>query len=137
MSRQRTVETLKRLFVAQNGGTSEAVLACLTSDVVFDTFEGVREIGRERVRWVLADRSRRFARETLRDLVLMCDESGGRAAAEFTVRGFYQEQAEGLPPAAGQAYSVLGGAFFDLEGGLVSRASFFLNGRELVRQLSR
>lgn len=137
MSRQRAVETLKRLFVALNAGERDAALACLTGDVAFDTFEGTREIGRERVRWVLAERGR-FFRETMRDLVLMADESGRRAAAEFTLRGLYQGQAPGLPEATGQAFSVPGGAFFDIEDdGLVARASFVMNTAELTRQLAK
>lgn len=137
MSRARAVETLKRLFVALNAGQPDAVQSCLTGDIVFDTFGGVREIGRERVRWAIAERGR-FFREVMRDLVLMSEDSGRRAAAEFTLRGVYQAEAPGLPAASGQAYSVPAGAFFDIEdNGLVARASFMLNGVELARQLAR
>lgn len=137
MSRDKAVATMKRLFAALNAGERDTVLSCLAEEVVFDTFEGLREIGRERVRWVLAERGNAF-RETFRDLVLMTEESGRRAAAEFTLRGFYQAQAPGLPAASGQAFSVPGGAFFDMEdNGRVLRASFVLNAAELARQLAR
>ncbi len=137
MSRQRAVDMLKRLFVALNAGDRDATLACLGPDVVFDTFEGVRRIGREEVRRVLAERGSVY-RETMRDLVLMTEDSGRRAAAEFTLRGIYQGTAPGLPTASGQAFSVPGGAFFDIEDdGLVARASFVINAAELVRQLEK
>jgi steroid delta-isomerase-like uncharacterized protein len=137
MSRQRAVETLKRLFVALNAGDRDATLACLAPEVAFDTFEGVREIGREAVRRVLAERGSVY-RESMRDLVLMTEDSGRRGAAEFTLRGIYQGQAQGMPAASGQAFSVPGGAFFDIEdNGLVARASFVLNAAELVRQLEK
>lgn len=137
MSRSKTIDTLKRLFVALNAGDRDAVLSCMSGEVLFDTFEGVREIGRESVRRVLAERASVY-RESFRDLVLMTEDSGRRAAAEFTLRGFYQKQANGMPEASGQAFSVPGGAFFDMEDdGRVLRASFVLNAAELVRQLSR
>ncbi len=137
MSRGTAVETLKRLYAALNAGDRDTALSCLTDDVVFDTLSGVREIGRDRVRWALAERGRSFA-ETYRDLALMCDEGGRRAAAEFTLRGTYQADAPGLPTASGQSFSVAGGAFFDVEpGGRLSRASFYANAADLVRQLAK
>ncbi len=137
MSRDRTVETLKRLFAALNAGDRDATLACLGGEVVFDAFGGGREIGREGVRRVLAERAHAF-RESYRDLVLMTETSGRRAAAEFTLRGLYQAQADGLPAASNQPFSVPGGAFFDIEDdGRIARASFMINLAELTRQLAR
>ena len=137
MSRDRTIDTLKRLFAALNASDRDAIAALMAGEVVFDTFEGVRHIGRDKVRWALAERANAY-RETYRDLVIMTEDSGRRAAAEFTLRGFYQSQASGMPEASGQAFSVPGGAFFDMENdGRVLRVSFMLNAAELVRQLSR
>jgi steroid delta-isomerase-like uncharacterized protein len=137
MSRARAVDTMKRLFAALNAGDRDAVLACMHGEVVFDTFDGQREIGRERVRQVLAERASAF-RESFRDLTLMGEDSGRRAAAEFTLRGFYQASVGGLPEASGQAFSVPAGAFFDMEDdGRVLRASFMLNQAELLRQLAK
>jgi steroid delta-isomerase-like uncharacterized protein len=137
MSRDKAVASLRRLFAALNAGDRDGALSCFSGEAVFDTFEGVREIGRERVRWYLAERGRAFG-ESYRDLVLMTEESGRRAAAEFTLRGVYRAQAEGMPEASGQSFSVPGGAFFDIEDdGRIVRASFVFNALELARQLGK
>ncbi len=135
MSEAETGALVKRLVAAFNAGDHEAMLAGVSEDVVHDASGGGREIGRNKFRWFLAQRAR-HCREEIGDLVVMTGEAGGRAAAEFTLRGTYLSTLEGLPEAGGQRYSLPAGAFFEIEGGLVSRITCCLDRAEWARQIA-
>lgn len=122
MSRNETRALIERYFDAFNAGERESLLTCLSEDVAHDIGADERQIGRDGFRWRLADEARHF-REEVSDLEIMTSETGGRAAAEYTLRGTYLARAEGLPEADGQRYTVAGGAFFDIDGGLITRVS--------------
>ena len=81
-------------------------------------------------------RMARCYREQLRDIVVMANEAGDRAAAEYVVHGQYLADDEGLPPASGQAYVLPGGAFFDVRDGLIARVSNYYNLEDWVAQVS-
>ena len=135
MSEAETRALIVRFLDAFNAGDRDAMLACLADDVTHDINQGGREIGREKFRWFVAERARHFD-ERAGDVLVMVDEGGGRAAAEFTLRGSYTASAEGLPEASGQHYSVAAGAFFEIDGRLISRFTPYYNLAELKRQLS-
>ena len=135
MSEAETRALVERFLQAFNAGDREAMLACLADDVAHDVNQGPREIGQEKFRWFLAERARHFDERT-GDVIVFADEGGGRAAAEFTLRGSYTATAEGLPVASGQHYSVAAGAFFEIDGGRISRFTPYYNVAELKRQLS-
>ncbi|HWK63529.1 MAG TPA: ketosteroid isomerase-related protein [Rhizobiaceae bacterium] len=118
-SARQLIETYLEAF---NAGDREAMLACIADDVAYDPSEGGREIGKDRFRWSLGMEARHF-RETVSDVAIMVAEGGGRAAAEFTLRGTYLSTRAGLPAASGQSYSVLGGIFFEIDGGVFSRVT--------------
>ncbi|MEM6464266.1 MAG: ketosteroid isomerase-related protein [Pseudomonadota bacterium] len=132
---QAPTETLIRAFFdALNARDSEAVLELVAEDVVHDTGEGGREIGRERLRWFLAKRAKHFA-EHFADIAVMTSQDSHRAAAEYTLRGSYLKTVEGLPPARGQSFSLSAGTFFDIDDGLISRVSTCYDLKVLSRQL--
>lgn len=110
------------------------MLSLLTDDVVHDTNQGGRETGREAFCAFLERMNRCYA-EQLRDMVLWVDETGTRAAAEFTVLGTYQSTDEGLPPATGQSYRLPAGAFFTLREGRIARVSMYYNLTDWLRQI--
>ena len=60
-------------------------------------------------------------REQLENIVVMANEDGSRAAAEFVVMGEYLNTDEGLPEAKGQTYRLPAGAFFEMRDGKVAR----------------
>jgi steroid delta-isomerase-like uncharacterized protein len=66
----------------------------------------------------------------------MVAEGGGRAAAEFTVRGTYLATAEGLPEAKGQTYTLPAGIFFDIDDGRISRVTTYYNLEDWIAQVS-
>ena len=82
-------------------------------------------------------RMARCYREQLRDIVVMANEAGDRAAAEYVVHGQYLADDEGLPPASGQAYVLPGGAFFDVRDGAITRITNYYNLEDWIAQVSK
>lgn len=136
MNRATATSLIERCFEAFNANDHAVLLTCLSDDVALDINQGLREFGKERFRWFLALRARHFS-DKVSDIVMMTDESGGRAAAEFTLRGSYLVTAESLPRATGQSYSLRIGIFLEIDDGLISRVSVHFSMAELIAQLSR
>ncbi len=128
------LEILSRYYAAFNAGDHAGMLDLLTEEVAHDTNQGSRETGRGAFAAFLKRMESCYA-ELLTDLVLFADESGTRAAAEFTVLGTYLRTDEGLPEASGQTYRLPAGAFFALEEGRISRVTMYYNLREWLRQI--
>ncbi|MCY0096089.1 ketosteroid isomerase-related protein [Hoeflea ulvae] len=116
MNQDDTTALIRRYLDAFNAKDSDAMLACLSDEVIHDINQGDREIGKEKFRWFNARMSRHYDEE-LGDIEIMVNASGSRAAAEFTVRGSYLATDEGLPEATGQRYSLPGGIFFEIDDG--------------------
>lgn len=135
MSEHETRALVGRYFEAFNAADSEAMLALLAEDVAHDINQGGREIGLEKFRWFLGMMARHY-REQLSDIAIMVAEGGGRAAAEFTVRGTYLATAEGLPEAKGQTYTLPAGIFFDVDDGRISRVTTYYNLQDWIEQVS-
>lgn len=125
------LQTYYRHFNAQE---DDRLLDLLSEDVVHDINQGTREIGRPAFAAFLA-RMHRCYRETIVDLVILIDDSGGRAAAEFTVLGEYRATDEGLPDARGQRYRLPAGAFFEIRDGRIARVSNTYNLQDWLRQV--
>jgi steroid delta-isomerase-like uncharacterized protein len=130
----RATELLLRYYTAFNRGDWEGMLACLADDVAHDINQGRREDGRDAFREFLA-RMQRSYREQLRDIVVMANADGSRAAAEYVVHGEYVATDEGLPPANGQRYVLPGGAFFEIADGQICRVTNYYNLDDWLRQV--
>mgnify|MGYP006207244105 FL=1 len=131
----RAIELVLAYYAAFNRGDTAAMLDLLADDVAHDINQGARETGKAAFAAFLA-RMARCYREQLRDIVVMANEAGDRAAAEYVVHGQYLADDEGLPPASGQAYVLPGGAFFDVRDGLIARVSNYYNLEDWVAQVS-
>ena len=131
----RAIELVLAYYAAFNRGDTVAMLDLLADDVAHDINQGARETGKAAFAAFLA-RMARCYREQLRDIVVMANEAGDRAAAEYVVHGQYLADDEGLPPASGQAYVLPGGAFFDVRDGLIARVSNYYNLQDWVAQVS-
>lgn len=128
-------ETLIRSYYAAfNAGDAEAMLALLTEDVAHDINQGARETGKAAFRSFLKRMDAHY-REQLQDIVVLCEGSGQRAAAEFTVHGTYLATDAGLPEALGQTYVLPVGAFFELRDGLIARISNYYNLADWIAQV--
>ncbi|HWL81421.1 MAG TPA: nuclear transport factor 2 family protein [Roseomonas sp.] len=128
-------ETLIRSYYdAFNAGDVEAMLALLSEDVAHDINQGGREIGIPAFRAFMARMNTHY-REQLRDIVVLTEPAGQRAAAEFTVHGTYLATDEGLPEARGQTYTLPAGAFFEVRDGRIARVSNFYNLADWIAQV--
>jgi steroid delta-isomerase-like uncharacterized protein len=104
--------------------------------VVHDVNQGGRETGKARFAAFL-DRMNISYSEQLKNIVVMANDAGDRAAAEYVVHGVYKATDEGLPLAQGQTYILPGGAFFDVTHGRISRVSNYYNLEEWLAQVRR
>lgn len=124
----KTRELVKAYYEAFNRQDRPAILKLLSDDVIHDINQGGRDVGKAKFNSFL-DKMDVAYLEKLTDLVIMVDESGRHAAAEFTVNGTYLKTDPGLPEARGQKYVLPAGAFLeiDTEKNLISRVSTHYN----------
>jgi steroid delta-isomerase-like uncharacterized protein len=134
MNRDSTAALIRKYLEAFNAKDFDAMLACLSEDVIHDINQGGREIGKEKFRWFNARMTRHYD-EKLGDIEIMVNDGGGRAAAEFTVRGTYLATDEGLPEANGQRYTLPAGIFFEIDDGEISRVSTTYNLNDWIAQV--
>lgn len=134
MSADAARALIDRYYAAFNADDNDAMLACLTEDVVHDINQGGRQSGKPAFRDFLAHMDRCY-RERLSDIVVMASPDGSRAAAEFVVHGAYLATDEGLPPASGQSYVLPAGAFFEVRDGLIARVSVHYNLADWIAQV--
>lgn len=134
MSRAAALDLLERYYAGFAASDPEAMLACLTDDVVHDVNQGERQVGKDAFRAFLGHMDSSYG-ETLTDMVLMANDDGSRGAAEFVVHGTYLETDPGLPEAKGQTYVLPAGAFFELRGALISRVTVYYNLADWIRQV--
>lgn len=126
MTRTDAIALLTRYYDAFNRGDNQGMLDCLSGDVAHDINQGSRQSGKAAFTEFLAHMDRCYS-ERLTDIVLMANDEGTRASAEFVVHGKYIATDEGLPAAQGQTYVLPAGAFFDLAGGAITRVSVYYN----------
>lgn len=129
-----TAELIERYYDAFNRGDWEAMLGCLHPAVVHDVNQGGREAGVEAFRAFLACMQQSY-REQLKDIVVMVNPAGDRAASEYVVHGEYLADDDGLPPANGQRYVLPGGAFFEVRDGLIARVTNYYNLNDWIAQV--
>jgi steroid delta-isomerase-like uncharacterized protein len=132
--REQTVALIQRYYAAFNTADMAAFLDLLTDDVAHDINQGRRESGKAAFGRFMQHMNRCY-REQLVDLVVMASDNGQRAAAEFTVLGEYLVSDEGLPAAAGQAYRLPAGAFFEVRDGRVARVTNYYNLQHWIVQV--
>ena len=134
MQTEQTRVLVRRYYDAFNAQDTEGMLACLHDEFVHDVSQGDTRKGKEKFAEFLANMNECY-HEKLNDIVVMVDETGDRAAAEFLLDGKYLKTDEGLPPATGQAYHLRVGAFFEIRDGLVARVSTHYNLGDWTRQV--
>ena len=109
----RSYDLIHAYYDAFNRGDREAMLDLLTDDVAHDLNQGARETGKRAFASFMLRMDVHY-RERLSDIVVTVSVDGVRAGAEYAVHGEYLSTDEGLPEAAGQRYTLPGGAFFDI-----------------------
>ena len=132
--RAETEKLIRAYYAAFNAKNETGFLALLADDVIHDINQGGREHGRKTFSAFLTRMNLCYDEEIV-DLVVMTNEDGSRAAAEFTVLGRYIATDEGLPQATGQTYRLPAGAFFEVKNGKVARISNFYNLEDWLKQV--
>ena len=133
--REAAIALIGRYYTAFNAGDHQGVLDCLTETVKHDINQGDCETGKDDFAAFLRRMDTAYS-EQLTDIVIMANDAGTRAAAEFIVHGSYKAADAGMPPAHGQSYTLPAGAFFELENGLVARVSVYYNLADWISQVS-
>lgn len=131
---QQAITLIENYYRAFNDNDMDTFLSLLTDDVVHDINQGEREQGKAAFAKFMEKMNHHY-REQLVDMVIMANEEGTRAAAEFVVLGEYLNTDEGLPEAKGQKYRLPAGAFFDIRDGKVARISNYYNLGDWVAQV--
>ncbi|KQB12588.1 nuclear transport factor 2 family protein [Rhodobacter capsulatus] len=134
MPRAAALAVISAYYDAFNRGDTSAMEALLTEDFEHHVNEGEIRRGVETFRAFNAHMSRCY-RETLADIVVMANDAGSRAAAEFTVHGRYIATDDGLPEARGQSYILPAGSFFTLRGNRIQRVTTYYNLADWIRQV--
>lgn len=135
MTQTAAIALLERYYAAFHARDYDAMLACLTDDVAHDINQGGRQIGKAAFA-AFMQRMDQAHSEELRDMTLMANIDGTRAAAEFVVHGQYLASEEGLPPSNGQSYILPAGTFFDIKGGKIARVPVYYNLAAWIAQVS-
>ena len=134
-TRIETAALIRRYFDAFNGGDSEAMISCLTDDVIHDVNQGERRTGKDKFRAFNARMTHHY-RERLEDIAVMVNKDGTRAAAEFNVNGKYLATDSGLPEAKGQTYKLPAGTFFAIRDGKIARVTTYYNLTDWITQVT-
>lgn len=121
-------------YDAFNAGRTDDMLALLHDDVEHHVNEGKIRRGRVLFAEFNAHMTESY-RENLTDMVIMANEAGDRAAAEFVVNGTYLKTDPGLPEARGQTYRLPAGAFFTIRDGRIARVTTYYNLADWMAQV--
>ena len=132
--RMTALSVVSAYYEAFNRDDTDAMEALLTEDFEHHVNEGQIRRGVAAFHDFNAHMTRCY-REHLTDIVVMANDAGTRAAAEFTVNGVYIETDDGLPEAKGQTYILPAGPFFTLRDGRIQRVSTYYNLADWVRQV--
>ena len=132
---QTARNTVTAYYAAFNAENPAGMLACVTENIEHRVNEGGIRLGAAKFAEFCAHMGVSY-REQLRDIEIFVNETGTRAAAEFTVHGEYLKSDPGLPEAKGQKYILPAGSFFDLQDGKISRITTFYNLNDWIAQVS-
>jgi steroid delta-isomerase-like uncharacterized protein len=124
-----TEKLIRAYYDAFNRGDMQTFLSLLDEGVVHEINQGGVETGKAAFTRFM-DRMNHHYQEQIRDLAVMVDSTGRRAAAEFRVLGSYKVTDPGLPAARGQSYDLPVGAFFEINDGKVARVTNYYNLRQ-------
>lgn len=130
-----TTEIVARYYAAFNAKNWTAMLDCVSEDVRHHVNEGANRDGKARFADFIAHMDHCYDEE-LKQLVIMVNEDGSRAAAEFIVHGTYKNTDGELPEARGQKYVLPAGAFFDIRNGEITRVTTYYNLQNWLSQVS-
>lgn len=107
----------------------------LHDEVVHDINQGESQLGKQKFLSFM-ERMNRCYREQVKDLIIMTNEDGSHAAAEFIIEGTYVATDTGLPPANEQHYIIPCGAFFQIKNNKIARVTNYYNLNDWLKQVA-
>jgi steroid delta-isomerase-like uncharacterized protein len=129
-----TESLIKNYYAAFNAKKFSEMLTFLTDDIIHDTNQGDRSVGKQVFTSFLADMDKYYD-EFLDNIVIMTNADGSRASAEFICNGTYKVTCEGLPAARGQKYKLPVGCFFEVKNGKIARITNYYNLPDWINQV--
>ncbi len=129
-----TTELIQQYYNYFNKLDITSFLGMLDNNVIHDINQGDREIGIDAFAKFM-DRMDSSYTENIKDLVIMTNQDGSRAAAEFIVEGTYKATDKGLPIAQNQHYKLPCGAFFEIKNGNTTRVTDYYNLKSWLKQV--
>ena len=130
-----TKELIEQYYDFFNRKNKNGFMALLDDNVVHDINQGTREIGKD-VFSAFIDRMNHSYDEKITHLVIMINEDGSRASAEFIVEGTYLATDKGLPEAKHQHYQLPCGAFFEIRNHKIMRVTNYYNLQDWLKQVA-
>jgi steroid delta-isomerase-like uncharacterized protein len=131
---QSTLELIEKYYRAFNEGDMKKFFSLLDEHVIHDINQGGQQIGKVEFEKFMDHMSICY-REKIRDLTIMSNRIGTRAAAEFIVDGEYLTTDQGLPEAKGQKYSLPAATFFEIQAGKIKRVTTYYNLKKWLEQV--
>lgn len=131
---QATKKIIEQYYDYFNQGDMSGFLSLLDDNIAHDANQGERKIGKK-IFAAFMERMNRSYKEQIKNLLVMVNEDGTRAAAEFVVEGVYLVTDEGLPAAKQQKYSLPCGAFFEVKNGKITRITHYYNLNDWLKQV--
>jgi len=132
--KSQAVAVIKNYYAAFNAGLVEDFLNLLDENVVHDINQGGQEVGKQKFSKFM-ERMNKHYKEKAEELVVLGNEEGTRASAEFFITGQYLTTDAGLPEARGQKYRLRCGAFFELKNGKITRVTNYYNLSDWLAQV--
>lgn len=131
-----TKDLIKQYYDAFNRQDMETFLNCLSEDVIHDINQGTQQKGKNAFSTFMEHMNRCY-KEKVTDLIIMVNENGDHAAAEFMIEGTYLVTDKGLPEAKQQHYRVAVGAFFKIQQKKITRVTNYYNLQDWINQVSK
>lgn len=125
---------IEQYYDAFNHQDIKLFLNLLDENVVHDINHAHQELGKEKFE-IFWERMNRCYKEKAKDLVIMVNDEGTRAAAEFVIEGSYVATDSPLPEAKGQPYALRCGAFFEIKNNKIMRVTNYYNLNEWLKQI--
>ena len=130
----QTADLIKNYYQAFNAKKFQDMLGFLSEDIIHDTNQGERSVGKAAFTTFLGEMDS-FYDEHLDNIVIMTNTDGSRASSEFVCNGTYKTTAEGLPTARGQKYKLPVGCFFEVKNGKIARVTNYYNMNDWLNQV--
>ncbi len=125
---------IKDYYQAFNDKNFKLMLSFLSEDIIHDTNQGERSIGKKEFTKFMEEMNL-FYDEYLDQIIVMTNPEGKRASAEFVCHGIYKNTCLGLPEAKGQKYNLPVGCFFDIYENKISRVTNYYNMNDWLKQV--